>query len=62
MTRAALVAALALAACVQADPETVGGVIEMTDADYLAAYGLPGDAIIMTSGRKNDDGTYTEAV
>ncbi len=61
----ALILALLYSACVPSGasaPEDCSCLVEMTNEDYLAAYGMPQAAVVMTSSKKNDDGTYTEAV
>lgn len=53
-----------LAACTptQDDSEYVGGLIEMTDQDYISTTGFPGEAVSVWGGRDLADGTRLQRV
>jgi hypothetical protein len=54
---AVLVALVCLSACAQpATEEVEGGIIEMTDADYIAWTGFPKQAVYLVGSRKLEDG------
>jgi hypothetical protein len=63
MTRAPLLLAiLCLTACVGANPETEGGIIETTDEMSLASTGFPVAAVASERLAQQDDGSTLSAV
>lgn len=62
MRHAGLLALVALSACVPSNPETTGGIIEMTDEMSIADIGFPVAAVISQRLASQDDGTTLSAV